>query len=199
MTKAFIRSALRLAAPVLLAATLVSTPALAHDEKTVGDITVSGAWTRATPPNAKAGGGFAVIENKGASDDRLVAAASDVAASTELHEMTVNDGVMKMREMADGISVPANGTLELKPGSYHVMFMGLKAPLKQGEIVPVTLTFEKAGSVTLDFKVERIGAKGPEHGEGDHSGMTNGDMKKMDGMDHGTMDHSKMDHGAKSN
>ena len=199
MTKAFIRSALRLAAPALLAATLVSTPALAQDGKTVGDITVSGVWTRATPPNAKAGGGFVVIENKGASDDRLVSADSDVAESTELHEMTVNDGVMKMREMTDGIAVPANGTLELKPGSYHVMFMGLKAPLKQGELVPVTLTFEKAGSVTLDFKVERIGARGPAQGKDGHSGMTGGGMKKMDGMGQGNMDHSMTGHGTKSN
>lgn len=199
MTTQIIRAALRLAAPALLAATLFVAPALAHDKKTVGDITVSNVWTRATPPNARAGGGFAVIENKGAEEDRLVSVASDIAESTELHEMTVSDGVMKMREMADGITVPASGTLELKPGGFHVMFMGLKAPLKQGELVPVTLTFEKAGSVTLDFKVERLGARGPEHGENGHAGPEAGEMKKMDGMDHGNMDHSGMDHGSSSN
>lgn len=178
MTMTLFRAALRRAAPALVAAALVTAPALAttafaEDGKTIGDITVSNVWTRATPPNAKAGGGFAMIENKGDSDDRLVSAASDVAASTELHEMAVTDGVMKMREMTDGLVVPAKGMLELKPGSYHVMFMGLKAPLKEGETVPVTLTFEKAGSVTLDFKVERLGAKGPAQGAG-HQGHGQG-------------------------
>jgi copper(I)-binding protein len=182
----FFKTAATSAALVLSA--LLAVPAFAHDTKTIGDITVSSPWTRATPPRARAGGGFAKIVNAGG-EDRLVSASANVSKRTELHEMTVADGVMKMREMADGIPVPAGGTLELKPGSYHVMFFDLTGPLKEGENVPVTLTFEKAGEVTLDFKVERIGAKGPEHGE--HAG---GEMDHGT-MDHGTMDHSTMDHG----
>ena len=173
---------------------LLAVPALAHDTKTVGDITVSSPWTRATPPRAKAGGGFVTIGNAGG-EDRLVSASASVSKRTELHEMTVTDGVMKMREMADGIPVPAGGTLELKPGSYHVMFFDLNGPLKEGENVPVTLTFEKAGEVTLDFKVERIGAKGPEHGEHGGDQMQHGDMDHGK-MDHGKMDNGKMDHGS---
>jgi hypothetical protein len=170
------KTAAALCAALALSALAVA-PVVAQDTKTVGDITVSGAWTRATPPRAKAGGAFAVIENKGPADDRLVSAASDVAPRTELHEMAVTDGVMKMREMADGIPVPAGGTLELKPGSYHVMFFDLATPLKEGDMVPVTLTFEKAGPVTLDFKVERIGAKGPGHGEHGAGHMNHGKAK----------------------
>ena len=81
--------------------------------------------------------------------------------------MAVQDGVMKMREMVDGIEVPAGGALELKPGSYHVMFLELTGPLKEGESVPVTLTFEKAGTVEMSFSVEKMGAKGMSgHGMG---------------------------------
>ena len=81
--------------------------------------------------------------------------------------MAVQDGVMKMREMAEGIEVPAGGTLELKPGGYHMMFLELAGPFKEGESVPVTLTFEKAGAVEVSLKVEKMGAKGMSgHGMG---------------------------------
>ncbi|WP_037547549.1 copper chaperone PCu(A)C [Stappia stellulata] len=153
----------------------VSMPAVA-EEVVHGDLTLSGAWTRATPPRAVAGGGFVTIVNAG-EDDRLVSATANVSDKTELHEMAVIDGVMKMREMADGIPVPAGGTLELKPGSYHVMFLGLNAPLVEGETVPVTLTFEKAGAVDVSFTVEKIGAKG--------MGMKPGHGKMNGGMKHG--------------
>jgi copper(I)-binding protein len=188
-TRALLRPLARVAAPALLAATLATGGAFAHDSKTVGDITVSGAWTRATPPRAKAGGAFLKIENAGSTDDRLVSASAPVSARTEIHEMAVTDGIMTMREMKDGIVVPAGATVELKPGGYHVMFLDLTQPMKQDENVPVTLTFEKAGEVTLNFKVERIGAKGPEHCEAAHGGS-----QEKGAMDHGTMDHSNMDH-----
>ncbi|MBB99332.1 MAG: hypothetical protein CML67_07325 [Rhodobacteraceae bacterium] len=158
-----------------------SLPAVAEDIA-LGDLTLSGAWTRATPPRAIAGGGFITIVNTG-EEDRLVSAQAGVSDKTELHEMTVVDGVMKMREMAGGIPVPAKGTLELKPGSYHVMFLGLTAPLVEGATVPVTLTFEKAGSVEVPFTVEKIGAKGMGMQQG--HGQMNGGMKAGGGMKHG--------------
>lgn len=114
-------------------------------------------WTRATAPGAAVGGGFATIRNSGKSADRLVSAASPVSASVELHEMAMDKDVMKMREVK-GMEVPAGGVLELKPGSYHLMFINLKAPLKQGDKVPVTLKFEKAGEVKVDLAVESLGA-----------------------------------------
>lgn len=161
---------------VALAVALCATslPALAADV-TLGDLTLSDAWTRATPPNARAGGGFVTIANEG-DDDRLVSVASNVSEKTELHEMAVTDGVMKMRPLTDGIAIPAGETVALKPGGLHVMFIGLNSPLKQGEAVPVTLTFEKAGPVEVTFSVEKIGAKGMGmgHGAGGHGGMKHG-------------------------
>ncbi|WP_269583429.1 copper chaperone PCu(A)C [Roseibium sp. Sym1] len=152
------------------ALTLVSLSALAKDYK-AGDLTLMQAWTRATPPKAKAGGGFVQIVNGGAEDDRLVAASSDVAAKVELHEMSVTDGVMKMREMEDGIAIPAGETVALKPGGLHIMFMGLKQSFEEGSTVPVILTFEKAGEVAVDLPVARMGAKSPAGGDMDHGKM----------------------------
>lgn len=163
-------SKLALAALLATATLPVATLSALAQDVTVGALTLSGAWTRSTPPQARAGGGFLTITNSGEAD-RLVAAVSPVSNRTEIHEMAVVDGVMKMREMADGVEVPAGGTLELKPGSYHVMFMDIVEPLKEGETVTATLTFEKAGDVEVAFTVEKMGAKGmsghgmPGHGK----------------------------------
>jgi len=158
---------------VATALSLVSLSALAMDYK-AGDLTLSQAWTRATPPKAKAGGGFVEIVNAGSEDDRLVAASSNVAAKVELHEMSVTDGVMKMRELENGIVIPAGETVALKPGGLHIMFMGLNQSFEEGASVPVVLTFENAGNVAVDLSVAKMGAKSPAGGE----------------MDHGKMDHS---------
>lgn len=141
--------------------------AAAHDVA-LGDLTLSGGWTRATPPNARIGGGFLTITNNGGEDDRLIAVAAPVSDRAELHEMSVVDNVMTMRHIDGGIPIPAGQTVELKPGAYHVMFMELKGPLKQGETLTVTLTFEKAGSVEVPFSVEKIGAKEPSQEHGAH-------------------------------
>ncbi|WP_417670701.1 copper chaperone PCu(A)C [Roseibium sp.] len=151
-----------LAAAAML--TLAATSSFASDV-VKGDITISKTWTRATPPKAMAGGGFAEITNNGSQDDRLVAASSPAAGRVELHEMAVTDGVMKMREMENGIPVAAGETVSLKPGGLHIMFMKLNAPFRRGETVPVTLTFEKAGNVDIELNVEKIGAKGMAHGQ----------------------------------
>ncbi|MBN9669237.1 copper chaperone PCu(A)C [Roseibium aggregatum] len=154
------------------ALTLVSFSVSAMDY-TVGDLTISKAWTRATPPKAKAGGGFIEIVNNGSEADRLVAAKSDVSGKVELHEMAVIDDIMKMREMKGGIEIPAGETVTLQPGGLHIMFMGLSQPFEEGSTVPVVLTFEKAGDVSIELPVAKMGAKE---------------------MGHGAMDHSKMDH-----
>ncbi|WP_324132649.1 copper chaperone PCu(A)C [Bosea sp. (in: a-proteobacteria)] len=143
--------------------------ALAHDYK-VGALVIDHPWSRATPGGAKVGGGYLTVENKGAASDRLVAAtAPAIAGRTEIHEMAVTNGVMTMRPLADGIAIPAGGKVEFKPGGYHVMFMELKQPLRQGERFKGTLTFEKAGSVEVEFAVEAVGARGGGHGSG-HGG-----------------------------
>ncbi len=99
----------------------------------------------------------------------MAATAPAIAGRTEIHEMAVTNGVMTMRPLADGIAIPAGGKVEFKPGGYHVMFMELKQPLRQGERFKGTLTFEKAGSVEVEFAVEAVGARGGGHGSG-HGG-----------------------------
>lgn len=137
-----------------------SAPAHAHDYK-LGTLEIVHPWTRATPKGAKVAGGYLKVTNRGAAADRLVAVeAASAAGKTELHEMAVEHGVMKMRPLAQGIGVPAGQTVTLEPGGLHVMFLDLKAPLKEGESVSARLIFEKAGSVDVTFKVEAMGARG---------------------------------------
>jgi copper(I)-binding protein len=133
--------------------------ALAHEFK-IGDLEIDHPWSRATPPGAQVAGGYFTIVNHGSEADRLVSVTSDISAKAEVHEMGVKDGVMTMRPVEGGVEIPAGGKGELKPGGYHQMLMGLKRPAKQGESFPATLTFEKAGSVTVEFQVEAIGAAG---------------------------------------
>jgi periplasmic copper chaperone A len=149
---------------------LVSFSAVAGDYK-VGDLTIGHAWTRATPPKAKAGGGFVEIVNNGSDADRLIAVSSDVAGKVEIHEMAVTDGVMKMRKLEKGVEIPAGETVTLKPGGLHIMFMGLNQSFEKGSNVPVVLTFEKAGDVSVDLAVAKMGAKSMEGGKMDHSKM----------------------------
>lgn len=157
-----------LAACLLLAAPV---PALAqHNDAgmaqgnamaVIGDIELSGGFMRATLPNAPVGGGYITITNKGAEPDRLVSATSPVAGEVQLHEMKMEGDVMKMTELPDGIPVPAGETVTLAPGGLHLMFMQLKAPLVEGKKVPVTLTFEKAGTVEVELDVQAVGAAAP--------------------------------------
>jgi copper(I)-binding protein len=126
-----------------------------------GPIGIENAWTRATAAAQTVGGGFMTIVNAGKTDDRLVSATSPVAAEVQIHDMKMEDGVMRMRQLADGLAVPAGARVELKPRSLHLMFMQLKAPLAVGQSFPVTLKFEKAGAVTTQFRVEAMGAAAP--------------------------------------
>ena len=118
-------------------------------------------WARATPPGAKVAGGYLLIRNPGASPDRLVSVSSPAAARVETH-ITVKDGdISRMREVK-GYEIPANGSLELKPGGAHLMFVDIKAPFKQGDKVPATLRFQRSGEVKVEFAVEGMGAM--DHG-----------------------------------
>ena len=140
-------------------------PSHAHEYK-AGDIEVDHPWSRATPPGAKVAAGYFVIRNKGSESDRLVSVSSEISARGEIHEMSVSaEGVMTMRPVPAGIEIPAGGEVALKPGSYHLMFMELKQGPKEGERFKGVLTFEKAGSVEVEFAVEAMGAGGG-HGGG---------------------------------
>ncbi len=165
-----------LAYAVSFAALLVA-PAGAQEIK-AGDLVITQAWSRATPGGAKIAGGYLTIENKGATADRLIGGSADVAGKFEVHEMAMKDGVMTMRPLDKGLVIEPGKTVKLAPGGYHLMLMDLKSPLKQGDKLPVTLEFEKAGKVKLAFDVQGVGAKGPTAGEG-HSGGH--DMKHNSG------------------
>ena len=153
-----VRAALAAAALLFTAA-----PSLAMDAKPtmIGKLELSGGFARATLPNAPVGGGFITIVNKGTEADRLVSAASPAAGEVQLHEMAMEGGVMKMRQLKDGIPVPAGATVTLQPNGLHLMFMHLKQAFVEGTTIPVTLTFEKAGTVTVQLPVGGIAAKAP--------------------------------------
>jgi copper(I)-binding protein len=129
------------------------------EDVTAGGLKISAAWTRATPKGAPVGGGYLTITNNGTAPDRLIGGSSDTSTRFEIHNMTMDGGVMKMRPVAAGIEIKPGQTVELKPGGYHVMFVGLKKPFEQGNHVRATLKFEKAGEVLVDFTVEGIGAQ----------------------------------------
>ncbi|MDW8311479.1 MAG: copper chaperone PCu(A)C, partial [Burkholderiales bacterium] len=136
-----------------------------HDDKIVhGSLVIHHPWARATAsPAIKNSAAFLVVENKGATPDRLLGVSGDVAQKLELHTMVREAGVMRMREVP-AFDIPAGGKLELKPGGLHIMLIGLKQPLKEGERFPLTLKFEKAGEV----KVQVLAEKGHHHHGHDH-------------------------------
>ncbi len=135
--------------------------AVAHDYA-LKALHIEHPFTRATPPGAEAAGAFLTIDNRGKDADRLVGASSPVAGQVEIHEMAMDGGVMKMRAVK-GIDLPPGAKVQLKPGGYHVMLESLKQPLKAGETIPLTLTFEKAGSIDIKVGVEAMGAGAHAH------------------------------------
>ncbi|WP_193177196.1 copper chaperone PCu(A)C [Oricola nitratireducens] len=137
------------AAAALVTATVSS---LAH-EYTLGDLVIVHPVARATPPGAPVSGGYMTIQNKGTEADRLIGGAADFAGKVEIHEMAMQGDVMKMRQLEDGLEIPAGGEVTLKPGGYHVMFMMMKQPLEAGTKQKVKLIFQKAGEIDVDFNV----------------------------------------------
>lgn len=130
-----------------------------HAPETLGDLSFEGAFSRATLPNAPVAGAFLTITNSGP-DDRLIGAQTTAAGRVEIHEMTMEGDVMKMRPLAEGLALPAGETVELAPGGYHLMLMDLAAPLVEGQTAEITLTFENSGEITLPFAIMAPNAKG---------------------------------------
>ena len=137
-------------------------PASAHEYK-LAALQIGHPWARATAPTAPSAGGFLTITNTGTTADKLITVKTPTADMAQIHEMKMDGNVMRMREVAGGLEIPPGATMTLAPGGYHVMMMGLKAPLKQGEKVPVTLVFEKAGSIDLELDVVAMGAMPARH------------------------------------
>lgn len=149
---------IRISLIAALALALGAGAASAHEYK-AGPLKIGHPWTRATPPGAKVGGGYLTIENTGSTADRLVSVSASFAGRTEIHEMAVTNGVMTMRPLEKGVEIAQGAKLEFKPGGYHLMFMELKQPLEQGKLQKAVLTFEKAGTVEVELKVEPVGAR----------------------------------------
>lgn len=126
-----------------------------------GAITVSDPWGRATPTGAEVGAAYMTIANSGATPIRLIGGASDSASAVEVHTMSIENGVMQMRPLTNGLEVPAHGSVTLKPGGDHLMLVGLKRQLKEGEEVSVTLDFDQGVVVPIKVAVKAVGA---EHG-----------------------------------
>ncbi len=130
---------------------LAALAAQAHSFK-LGAIDIGHPYARATAPGQPSGGGYLTLSNAGA-NDRLLSASADVSKSVELHTMSMEGDVMRMRQL-DAVELPAGKMVEFKPGGLHIMFIGLKAPLKKGDKFPLKLKFEKAGEVTVQVNVE---------------------------------------------
>ncbi|MFC7475756.1 copper chaperone PCu(A)C [Dankookia sp. GCM10030260] len=141
---------------LLLAPVLFALPAMAQQQ---GDIAVTAPWTRAAGQNGT-GAGFLAIANRGAAADRLVGASTPVARITEIHTHIREGDILRMRPVA-AIDLPPGGTVTLQPGGFHLMLIGLKDPLIQGQAVPVSLRFERAGEVQVMLAVQPAGARGP--------------------------------------
>jgi copper(I)-binding protein len=153
---------MRIMVPAVLALALTAAAVISMGQNsniTAAQMSVTEAWSRATPPGASVGAVYLTIENRGGAADRIVSVESPAASSAMLHETIEQDGVSTMRETEGRID--AGGVLDMKPGGTHIMLMGLNAPLTEGGSVSVTLAFEKAGSMTVEAKIGPIGAEGP--------------------------------------
>jgi periplasmic copper chaperone A len=134
------------------------TAASAADYK-AGSLDISDPWSRATPKGSSVAAGYMTIKNNGSTPDRLISGSADVASKFELHEMKMEGRVAKMRPVTGGLEIKPGETVELKPGSLHAMFVGLKKPLSAGDRFKATLVFEKAGSVSVDYDVLAMGSE----------------------------------------
>lgn len=148
------------------ALSLSSLAAMADEAIKAGNLEITMPWTRATLEGQPAGGGFLTIENKGAEADKLLSASSPLTPMVQVHEMKMDGDTMKMAELTDGLEIPAGAKVELKPGSYHIMFMDLKTGIKEGDAVKVTLKFEKAGEVEVELPAQAAGTKEMMHQHG---------------------------------
>ena len=137
---------------------LAVTAASAGDYK-AGSLDISDPWSRVTTKGSSVDAGYMKIKNSGSTPDRLISGSSDVASKFEVHEMKMESGVAKMRPVKGGLEIKPGETVELKPGSFHVMFVGLKKPLTAGEHIKATLVLEKAGTVNVEYDVLAMGAE----------------------------------------
>jgi periplasmic copper chaperone A len=178
-TQGFVPVAYLLAATATLACSASASHAADYD---VGSIHIAQPWSRATPKGAKAGAGYMTITNKGTTPDKVSCVSDDASAQCEIHSMTMEGGVMKMRPVEGGLEIKPGETVTLAPSGFHVMFRDLKHPLEEGKTVKATLKFDKAGTVDVEYPVVAIGAPAPGAAAGGTMKMQGpgGGMMKMD-------------------
>ena len=155
----------QLAVLFCIAASILSLHTLAvAAEYKVGNVSIVNPYSRATPAGAMTGAGYMTIKNTGEEDDRLISASCGCASKAEVHEMSNNNNIISMRHMTEGLIIPAKGEVALKPGGYHLMFMGLKKSFVADDTVKAILTFEKAGEITISLNVTSLrGGKNKMH------------------------------------
>ena len=153
----------KLIAFAFAAAFAMTAGALSH-EYAAGQIKVFHPWSRATAPGAGTAAGYMKIINQGAKPIRLLGGSTVAAAKVEIHAMSMDGGVMRMRPIGDGLVVPAGGQIELKPGGLHLMLIGLKHPLVEEEFEPLTLNFDGGVNVNIELYIESMGAASSGHG-----------------------------------
>lgn len=163
----FTQNAIATISSSILLSLALASPVLAADE-TIGSLTLKDAWVRASVPGQTNGAGYVKIENKGSKPDRLLSASSNASNMVELHTVITENGVAKMQEIKS-LEIPAGKTVSMAPGGYHVMFIQLKAPFKDGTNIPVKLKFEHSGEVSLDFAVKpAVHNPNASHGHAQH-------------------------------
>ena len=186
LTRRFLRHGL-FAAGTMAVAQVAAVGVQAADYD-VGAIHISKPWARATPKGASNGAGYLTVTSAATAPDRMICAGSDAAASCQIHSMTMDNGVMKMRPVEGGLEIKPSESVTLKPGGFHIMLVDLKHPLEAGKTVEVTLQFEKAGTVKVELPVLAIGAPAPNADAGGSMGNTmqggnmmhGGSMMQMD-------------------
>lgn len=185
---ALLRSA-ALAALIVLAATLaafahkgvIHTGCPAGQTFTAGDVTVTGAWLRATPKGAKSAAAYLVVSNTGAAPDTLIGATSEAASDISLHSMTMDGNMMKMAPVEGGLEVPAGGSVALSPMGFHVMMTGMEQPFVEGQCVEMTLHFATAGDIKIELNIGSLTQDGPPTGDASAPSMPmDHDMSGMD-------------------
>ncbi|MBX4335330.1 copper chaperone PCu(A)C [Bartonella raoultii] len=165
--QSFLKKIVTNIACALIFSCIIALPAAAQQHKLndqqykIGDIEILHPWMRATPQGIKVSSGYLYIINHSSTPDRLVSVSTDGVQTTEIHSMSVVNDIMKMEKMHNGVEIPGNGEVTLKPGGNHIMFMGLSQPFKPGDKINAKLTFEKAGTVDINFSVKAIGDASP--------------------------------------
>ena len=173
--------AVALAAVLLAGPLALASPAAAAGDYDVGAIHISQAWSRATPKGATTGAGYMTLTNKGAAAERVSCVSDDASAQCQIHSMTMEGGIMKMRPVEGGLEIKPGESITLKPGGNHMMFLSLKHPLEQGETVKATLKFDHAGTIDVEYPVLAIGAPAPGASAGGSMMQDSGGAMHMQG------------------